>query len=93
MNNTASIDDVAPVIVANNHTYVVVTTLLRYALTAGGTILLVNNNITDSAGLQNLVGAILAIVPGLLGAYFSNRSLAKQQKMADALPDSIAHRR
>ena len=86
-------DETKPILVDASTTPAAVLTIGRYALTAIGTMLLVNNGLIDNAGLQNLVGGILAVVPALYGMLLTRRDIHKQQAMESKLPDSVAHRK
>ncbi len=64
-------------------------TLLRYALTALGGVLVSRGYLNDQT-LNDVVGGLLLILPVVWGILRTKRSIAKQQTMAEQLPDSAA---
>lgn len=64
--------------------------LIRYVLTAIGGSLLVKRGLITDAALQDIIGALLVIIPTVYGAWLTHRNNAKQKVMAVHLPDRIA---
>jgi hypothetical protein len=64
--------------------------LIRYALTTLGGALLVKRGLISDAALQDVIGALLVILPAIYGAWLTHRNNAKQKTMATRLPDTIA---
>lgn len=64
--------------------------LIRYVLTTLGGALLVKRGIISNGELQDIIGVLLVLIPTAYGMWLTRRSNAKQQTMADHLPDSIA---
>lgn len=67
----------------------VITTVLRYLLTALGAWLVAEGWFTDEQA-NNIVGALLVIIPTVVGAIIARRNNNEKKVMADRLPDSVA---
>jgi hypothetical protein len=84
-------DDVTPPIVVPSSAIPETTlALVRYVLTTLGGALLVKRGIISNGELQDIVGALLVVLPTAYGMWLTRRNNAKQQTMAEHLPDEIA---
>ncbi len=79
-----------PIVVPASAVPETVLAMIRYALTTLGGILLVKRGLVSDTELQEIVGAVLVIVPTVYGMWLTRRNNAKQKTMADHLPDEIA---
>lgn len=64
-------------------------TIARYVMVAAGGIFVSRGYLTDEQ-LNDVIGAILIVVPTLWGAYLAWRNNEQKKRMADPLPNSIA---
>lgn len=64
-------------------------TAVRYLMVFAGGTLVSRGYLTDTE-LNDVVGAVLIIVPTVWGAYIAWRNNNQKKTMAQALPDSIA---
>lgn len=81
--------DAAPITVPASPLSPLMLTLLRYALTALGTVM-VSRGLIDQGSADALAGAALIAIPTLWGMILTRRDQAQKARMAERLPDGVA---
>lgn len=82
-------DQSAPVIVEGSSLSPIVLTLLRYALTTLGGVMVSKGWLSDSQA-NELVGGLLIVVPTIVGIVMARRNNIQKRAMAEQLPDTFA---
>lgn len=86
--NTAA--DEIPITVSSSALPAVIATILRYVLTAAGTLMLTKGYLPADLDITEIVGGIVALAAAAYGAWKAKVNNSKMQTMAAVLPDEIA---